>query len=48
MFGFKRQSDVFNFTLDLKGTRLAVRRQDGTAYRFVNLKNWRLSKPAAR
>lgn len=42
------QTDVFNFTLGLKGSRLAVRRQDGTAYRFINTTNWKLSKPAAR
>jgi hypothetical protein len=42
------QTAVFNFTLGLKGSRLAVRRSDGTAYRFINTANWKLSKPTAR
>jgi hypothetical protein len=42
------QSTVFDFRLGLKGTRVAVRRSDGSAYRFINRTSWKVSKPAAR
>jgi hypothetical protein len=39
------QGNVFNFTLGLQGTRLAVLRSDGSTYRFINTRNWKVSKP---
>jgi hypothetical protein len=39
------QNSVFNFSLTLAGTKLAVRWQGGRSYRFVNTRNWRVSKP---
>jgi hypothetical protein len=37
------QNEVFNFTLTLKGAKLAVRRQGGQVYRLVNTTNWKVS-----
>jgi hypothetical protein len=37
------QTEVFNFTLTLKGAKLAVRRQGGGVYRLVNTTNWKVS-----
>jgi len=40
-----QQNNVFNFSLTLSGTKLAVRFQGGGVYRFINTKNWKVSKP---
>ena len=42
------QNELFDFSLQLKGTRLAVRRLGGSAYRLINTKSWKVSKPVAR
>ena len=39
------QNAVYNFTLALKGSSLAVKRQDGRTWRLVDRANWRLSTP---
>ena len=39
------QNAVYNFTLALKGSSLAVKRQDGRTWRLVNRATWRLSTP---
>jgi hypothetical protein len=38
------QSPLFSYTLSLAGKKLAVKLNDGTTYRFVNLANWKVSK----
>jgi hypothetical protein len=38
------QGPVYNFTLALKGHRLAVRYQGGSTYRYINTTSWRVSK----
>jgi hypothetical protein len=42
------QGEVFNFTLALKGNRLALVQQNRDVYRYINTKSWRVSKPAVR
>jgi hypothetical protein len=39
-----QQGPVFNFTLGLKGNRLAVRYQGGGIYRYINTTSWKVSK----
>jgi hypothetical protein len=38
------QSPLFSYTLSVAGTKLAVKLNDGTTYRVVNLANWKVSK----
>jgi hypothetical protein len=41
-----QQSEVYNFRLTLDGTKLAVRMgAGGDVYRFINLRDWKVSKP---
>jgi len=42
------QGEVFNFTLALKGNRLALVQANRDVYRFIDTKSWRVSKPAVR
>lgn len=42
------QGEVFNFTLTLKGNRLALVQANRSVYRYINTKSWRVSKPAVR
>jgi len=39
------QSEIFSAHLTLAGTKLAVRMQGGSVYRFISTKNWKVSKP---
>ena len=39
------QDPVYNFTLALKGTKLAVKWQDGRTWRRVDTRSWRITKP---
>jgi len=39
------QTDVYSFTLALKGDALAVKWQDGRTWRLVGRTSWRISKP---
>jgi hypothetical protein len=39
------QDPVYNFSLALKGTSLAVRWQDGRTWRRVDTRSWRITKP---
>jgi hypothetical protein len=43
-----QQGAVFNFTLGLKGDKLAVRYAGGSVYRTINTTSWKVSKPVAR
>jgi hypothetical protein len=42
------QGPLFNFKLALTGNRLAVQRNDGGVYRYIDTKSWRVTKPAVR
>jgi hypothetical protein len=39
------QTEIFSAHLTLAGTKLAVRYQGGDVYRFINTRNWKVSKP---
>ena len=39
------QDPVYNFSLALKGTSLAVKWQDGRTWRRVDTRSWRITKP---
>jgi hypothetical protein len=39
------QDPVYNFTLALNGTSLAVKLQDGRTWRRVDTRSWRITKP---
>jgi hypothetical protein len=42
------QGEVFDFTLALEGKRLAVLQSNRSVYRYINTKNWRVTKPSVR
>jgi hypothetical protein len=42
------QGEVFDFKLALEGNRLSVLSSNGSVYRVINTKSWRVSKPAVR
>ena len=39
-----QQNELWSYTLTLAGSKLAVQRQDGSVYRFVNTANWKVTK----